>query len=747
MEERFHKIHWLILLAWIGTAILIVIGIRQKEMPLENSQAMSLLDYGLSKGYIKIVQRAAGQPLEITSYNGNPSPQDFVEGTHDKIEFRQDQWRSLERTVKQFVASANWGLGDPFLYEKRDDGVLYVKAFHASDFTYRNPFSGPLSETVETSITSSVAVDQQRRGWRVISQDLVLFLEDASNKDPVKLNLELESSHGACLIGKSFLLQSPGTGELRLSIGSSAVAEDKSKRLQIETVDSRGKVYQLRFKSGEYFIWGGQSFVVYETLGSRRSLGNAEQSSRLTEPERSGSLVFTKPINGRPTRVHVLGDATTNLLGAKLGGYTPYLDGAIKPSEANRIVLTLDPELQLGSFFQLRNTLLKLDGTHYLGRPRRGSLTILDLDRGSIVADVGYPSFEPDQVNARRVLVNRDAIARSPSREVHMAGSTIKVLTVAMGFLLFGHAQAELLPTSINDLAVKQAFQNTYASELTAPLEGGEASVTDEARKQFRQFGGSERVNSECTEVLRRVFLVCPDKNESRVNERIIGPEFGRFFNMSKLDNEFFPEQSVFPILNADSIERFRHYALGTEDTRFTTLRLAAMLGTASKGKVFRPFIVESVLDTSNVVWTPKNQAIGPIDLHSSEAQFRILKMREITLALRRVLMPGGTGLFFTDKDKQQYLGTDDPETDIDEAQTRSSDFGKSGTADYGEPDAFQDSLFVYGHGRYAIAVWLERADVGTVSHPGHRPFERHPAHKLTDQIVRLIESLESSHE
>jgi membrane peptidoglycan carboxypeptidase len=95
-----------------------------------------------------------------------------------------------------------------------------------------------------------------------------------------------------------------------------------------------------------------------------------------------------------------------------------------------------------------------------------------------------------------------------------------------------------------------------------------------------------------------------------------------------------------------------------------------------------------------------------------------------------------------------QYLGNDDPNTgDIDEAKSRSGDYGKSGTADYGDPETFQDSLFVYRHGRYAIAVWMEHADRGEESHPGHRPFERHPAHKLTSQIVRLIELLEDSDE
>jgi hypothetical protein len=750
-QERLNKIQWLLLIGWTTSAILIIIAITHKEGKLEDPNAVALLDYGLSRGYIQIVQQRPDEPLRVTYFKSNASPDDFGQTTGGKVVFTEQQWKRVEKLVRQFVAMANWGLGDPFLYEERGDGTTYVKAFHAADFAYHNPFDLPAMKPVQAVVASSDAVSGRRPGWRIISPEMLLILREGASEDEVVINQGDESSRGACRVGKRFLLKSPDGSALRLSIGSSAVAEDKSTRLQIESISPTGQtLHQQRVKSGEYFVWNSVSFTAYSTNAAVRQPESSTSEARPAESQQTGNLVFTKYVNGSQTQIHLLGEATTNLIGAKLGGYTPYLYGAIKHDAASRITLTLDPDLQAGAYSLLRSALLKLDGYHPLERPRRGALTILDLESGGILAQVGYPSFEADWAANRRVLIERNTVAQNPARETHMPGSSVKVLTVAMGYLIFGHAQSELLPPSNNVLAVRQAFQDCYGAELTAPLTGAQALVTPEAREQFQSLGGRGKVTPQCLYVLQRVFLLSPDKDAAEGDERepIVSQDMLRFFDERKLKAEFFPPKSSFPILNADSMERFRHYALGAEDTRFTTLRLASVLATASTARVFHPFIVESVTDKSNVLWKRQDNALNDIELPWGEAQYRTTKMLEITQALRKVLLPGGTGYFYTDKDVIQYLGADDPSTtEINEARSREADYGKSGTADYGDPESFQDSLFVYRHGRYAMAVWLEHADRGEESHPGHRPFERHLAHKLTGQILRLIESLESTNE
>jgi len=722
----FKKVNWLLSLAWATAAALVFIGVTQGEKRLEDPTAIALLDYGLSKGDIEIVQDSPDRPLEVRKFSALPSPA-ATRGASGPA-FDEERWARVRRLVRQFVAMANWGLGDPFIYERRADSA-YVVAFHAADFTYRNPFDSPGEPAPRAPIDTSSAVEGRRPGWRVIGRDMVLFLRSGARAEP-PVQLDYASSHGTCSVGGAFFLKGSGGAGLRLSIGSSAVAEDRTTRLQVEAVAPDGRVIRReRVRDGESFVWAGESFLAHNT-----------------EARAAPALVLTKQVNGRMTRVHLLGEATTNLIGASVGGYTPYLDGAIRHEAVGRLALTLDPELQAGSFFFLRNLLQKLDGNHPLGRQRRGSVTVLDLDTGGVLAQAGYPSFEPDRADNRRVLVDRTAVWRNPAGEAHMAGSTVKVMTVAMGYLLFGHAMSELLPQSRNGPAIRQAFQDAYGVELTAPLDGDAARTTAESRRQFEELGGPRRVRADCLSLLRGVFLVTPGLREAGQRERLVGDDMLRFFNAQRLEEELYPQPSYFPVLDADSLDRFRHYALGTEEARFTTLRLAAILGTASTGRVIRPFLVESVLDPAGGLFKPQAGPFEEMNLPVSEPGFRRAKMLEITSALRKVLLPGGTGFFYTDDDVIQYLGADKRDTPgVDESRTRAGDFGKSGTADYGKPEVFQDSLFVYRHGPYAIAVWLEHADGGEQPHPGHRPFERHPAHKLTDQLVSLIESLESN--
>lgn len=746
-QERYKRAHWLLFLAWVSAGILVLVGATQGEVRLEDPNTIALLEYGLSKGDIEIVQAKPDQPLTIQFFNPNPPPPALSQLAGSKGVFSEDEWNRVGKLIRQFVAIANWGLGDPFLYERREDGSAHVRAFHSKDFVYVNPFERVEEQRMPAPITSSRVVDERRRGWRVVGPDVLLFLKANAPEDEVSLEVGDGASRGVCRIARRFSLRSSGGAELRLSIGDAAVAEDSTTRLQLEALDSGGRpTFRQLVNSGESFFWNDQTFVAYNPQSPPRAAAAPPDS-----PAARGdafSLVFTKQLNNGGVRMHTLGEATTNLIGASVGGYTPYLDGAIRHDLVAEVTLTLDPELQAASFYLLRDALLKLDGVHFLGRPRRGSVTVLDLDRGAVVAQSGYPSFEADWARGRRVLIDRDALTLNPANEPHMAGSTVKVLTVAAGYLLFGHAQSELLPASNNAMAVKQAFQDAYRAELSAPLEGARALVTPEARSQFQALGGPRRVSPEFVGVLRNVFLLEPDKDEQGPREQLVSAELLGYFDEPKLTSEFLPRASYFPVLNADSMERFRHYALGTEDTRMTTLRVAAVLGTATTGRVIRPYIVEGVLDRDFRPVRPQLSAFGEIDLPLSDLRFRRSKMLEITQALHKVLLPGGTGYFFTDGDKLQYLGADNPETpSVNEAESRKGDFGKSGTADYGSSEPFQDSLFVYRHGNYVISVWLEKADKGEDSDSGQRPFERHPAHKLTDQIVHLLESLEDNDE
>jgi hypothetical protein len=624
-----------------------------------------------------------------------------------------------------------------------------VKGFKEGEFKYINPFTTPPPETIGTPILASSRVGGQRRGWRIVSRGQVMFLRPEAPQEEAEVRIDGTTPAGMALVAQRFRLIAPDGSSLHLSLARSAGSSGHTTTLQIEPFTSQGET-QARpggYQSGRYFIWQGQAYAVYNAMTAAESNAASPQSS---------NLIVTKWINGRLTRLQLLGEATTNLIGARLGGYLPYLDGALKHKQVKQVILTIDPEIQSGAYFLLRNALTKIDGFDRIGRPRRGAVTVLDGETGGILALAGYPSYDADWADRRRVLVDRGAVAQNPALDVHMAGSTVKVLTVGLGYLLFGEAQADLLPRSNNVQAVQQAFQDAYGVALAAPLHGADADLSDEAKKRFEQVGGKKNVLPDCMTALREVFLISPTikpDSPDAAKEPIISSNLRRFFDEEKLQQECYPVTSRWPIQDTDSMSQLRNHALGAEEARFTTLRLAAILGTAGMGKVLRPYLVEAITELDGTVEQAEKDAVRDIDAPLKDlTHHRAKMMAGITEALQKVLLPGGTGSFFIEaKDgkseaRRQYLALDDPDTIFSEARRGHSDYGKSGTADYGkplkgEPKKLQDSLFVYRHGRYLIAVWLEQADRGGEGE--HKAWDRHPAHKLTHRLVQLIEALE----
>lgn len=724
-------------------AIAVLLGILEKnEGSLIDSNTARLLEFGIrNPGVIDIRQGREGEPLEgvVSSYEQVKNGHGADLSNREEIIFDEKQWERVKHVVEQFTAAANWGLGDPFDYKVTSDGVRHVMAFTREDFEYKNPFTPSRSPRQDPPMVySSFKVDSRRDGWRVIGRGLVLLVSNSAKKREVVLSANVLAHGGGAFAAQDFLLKNgDGTG-LWLSAGPLPGAQNKRQTLALRRVSSDGQISQQapkELRAGDYFVWNGIPFAVFEIRG-------ASQGADI------GNLIFTKRVNGRPTRVHVLGEATTNLLGARIGSFTPYLEGALKHDKVRRLTLTLDPELQCGTYALLRHALLQIEGRAKRNRDRKGSVSILSAETGQILAQVGYPSFNPNWAERRRVLIDRASLRKSPSRDANKPGSAIKVFSVAAGYLLTGEARAELLPLSNNSLAVQQAFQNAYGVALDAPLKGAEADITPVAHWRFQEVGGPSKVRREFVNLMEQVFLLAPSLSRRAPGnpEEIVSPNLRAFFDEDILRTQVYPAPSHFPILDAGTMDEVRFCALGLANTRLTPLRLASILTTASTGKVVRPYLVESVAtrDSDGVI-PAQPSGLSEIELPWQELRERCDAMIQgTTTQLKKVLLPGGTGSFWTDKGTGQYLGHDDPDTpEINERNSRERDFGKSGTADYGPAEPFQDSVFVYRHGLYVIAVWLEYADRGKPTRQGDLPYLRHPAHKLTHHIVQLIESLE----
>jgi cell division protein FtsI/penicillin-binding protein 2 len=720
-------------------------GYLEKESDLQDNERVELFNKAFKDGYIVINQPSPGQPLE-------PTVVEYSQLTPaDQKLYEQKRWDRMRRQTYRFVAAVNQGLGDPFEYGETEEGRSYVVKVKEASLRYNNPFEVKRPGPITTPINSSEEVARSRPGWRIVSKDLVLYLRpDAA---PVQVSA---AEQYACEVGGEFLLASRSGNGTALRISAEGQGKLQVLKLEARGTDQARKPAQLTRKNGEYFIWDGRPFSIYR---SDTVIGDADDPT-------VGDLVFTKSVNGKSRRVQVLGRATANLIGSPVGGETSYIDGSFLHNKARRLVLTIDPEIQSGAFYLLYSGLKKLDNDHpssKLQRPRKGSITVLDADTGQVLANVGTPGYDPTWEGDRVILANRQRIIENPANLPHMPGSSVKVLTGGIGYLMYGDGSGEMLPASINKLAIRQAFRNTYGGQMPPDniVESTEqANATEAGDRYFENNGGAQRVKEDFVKVLNSAFYVMQykpedykffDSDESvrkELYEHVVLGDLESYFDLSA-KYSFFPQRSRFPVKDADSMEVFRQYAIGASETRLTTLRLATILDEVTSGRLVHPFIVESVYDpvvkgNNNRVSNRKADVFA--DLRTALPDFEGVhngNEQRMTEEMRRYLQwvcerKPGTGWYLNSENNPVYINQDDSSTkNFDEGKSRQGGFGKTGTADYGALDPFNDSVFVYRHGRYIVAVWMERSDGNGVVHP---------AHAMLNQVVKLIEKLEPPH-
>lgn len=729
----------------------------ETEDDLQDTQRVALFEQAFKMKAIAISQRSTGGPLipDVPKYA--ELPKEIQEGLGKEID--NDEWERMRKQTYRFVAAVNQGLGDPFEYEETDGDRARVTKVKEDSLRYHNPFQEVQPGPITTPISSSEVVAHNREGWRIVSRDLVLYLKPGATPKTISAGAQNVSE-----IGGEFTLASGNSPNITLRISTEGDGVRQVLRLDPRGVDRKGRTENLTRRHGDYFVWDGRPFGVYR---ANTPLGGVDSTA-------VGDLVFSKEINGKPLRIQVLGRATANLIGSPVGGETRHIDGAFLHSKARRLVLTIDPEIQSAAYYFLASSLKRLDDKHAckLTRPRRGAVSVLDAETGQILAHAGAPGYDPLWEGTRVVLANRQRITDNAANDVHMPGSAVKVMTAAMGYLLFGEGSGEMLPASINQLAIRQAFRNVYGGSLPPPGivdDTRQADVTPAGRQYFDDHAARPaRPRDDFAQVLDAAFYVLdhkPDeatfksKEESirgRLYEQIVFGDIAAYFNPDAR-YDFFPLRSRFPVRDIDDVnskeqiqrmDLFRMYAIGSNETRFTTLRLGATLITATTGQLIRPYIVESVFDpavaTNGGRVTNRGADIFPnlsMALHDVEGanngNSRHMAERMMHF-LTEVCAPPKphTGYYINAAGDDVFMTENDQTTpNVNEAQFREGDYGKTGTADYGKIDPdFDDSLFVYRHGRYVIAVWMERAD---------GPGTAHPAHGVLNQIVSFIDDLE----
>lgn len=744
-ERRVRRIRLVLNGLWAAMAVAMVAGLARSETALPDRNALYLLERGIQRGDIQIYQpnRLEKLSVRISPYDSLALP-DYRVAARPDVRLDEHQWQRVHQLVARFVAAENQAQAQVFQLESRPGQPVGVAGFDAKLFEYQNPFANAALRNTDRAVIDGSSVGSAA-GWSVLGPGFLLTLNPSAPTPEVVIDLNSADGSPACQAAQRAVLVK-GEHRIRVAVGQPPVrtGPEPGRRsrvvLQLSRQDSTGTWGQPAvLDGGEYFVFGGETYTAFD-----------HAAPRAPGAESGVHLMFSKSVNGRSIRYQPLGSATSNLLGVGGGGYADGLDGAIRHDAVSRVQLSVDPEFQFCAWRLLDRELATINALAPLPR-RRASVTVLDMETGGVLAQVGLPSRAlPEETDRRRIRVPAEMAYRDPATEAHMSGSTVKVLSVGLGYLLFGHARSQLLPASNNDLAIQQAFEDAYNAQVGAQTLDGSGRVTAAFRQRFGEAGGPGRVSPEFTRALQEVFRVSPvaSANSPRarlaqpIEEAVVPQGLLRFFDQQRLRQNVFPETSRFPLLDAEMVGVFRNYSLGGQDTRFTTLRLASVLATVSGEKVFAPYLVSGVADRASHTYTPDPRAVSDIELpgvHGS-GRFKAVMVAGMQSALHRVLLPGGTGHFFAEQRaggplRRQYLGLDDPTTpQIREKESRAGDIGKSGTATY-DDGKLQDSLFLYRHGRFVVAVWIERSDL-----EAEKTFLRHPAHRFTHGFIQWLE-------
>lgn len=724
----------LVITLWLAVTAAAFWGLAQPEVDaLENSNSLRLLERAVERNDVSVEQPNSFSKLVHTSKDfGQLDPGNYRDAVLTPV-----QWRRVQLLLAQFVSAENQVGANVFEYEPIAGGGVRAVGFEARGFSYRNPFTR--ERPVAVSVNSLLDSVPGRQRWVLNSRSLTLILDDSSPFPESRLDLATLPDGRVVRAAKAFTLKWRGQS-IRVSLAPrpASVAGPRASTVRLEQTTGNGSISTQQLEEHDYFIFAHDTFVA-----SSRSSGSAGATT---------PLLAQKKINGRFEPLEIGGDATTPLL----GGYGGGLLASVSNPEVTGVTVTLDPDLQQAAHDLLSREIDAIQQRSPLPR-RRGSLTVIDSTNGRLLAQVGYSNPAAGGANTpyRRVRAARPKWASDPSTEVHMAGSTVKVLTVALGYLLFGNADAGLLPMSINDRAVQQAFHDSYGTEVGGPTLTTNGSLTQLAHRRFQEAGGPTRVTIESEVMLNRVFGVGTMTgkppavaNQDSPTELLIPSSLTSHFDRDLANTYLQPQTSVLPMREAQSVGVFKNYSLGLQDARFTTLRLASILATVATGKSVHPYLVAGVSTTAGASAVTVPHALIDVEIPGFDLEKRIQRMMDgMHAAMHKVLEPHqGTGSFYIPGANgnaiQLYLGADDPRTpDFDERLSRKDDFGKSGTADYGKGTLFQDSAFVYQHGKYSIAVWLEQGDQGTSTSGLDLLTIRHPAHRLVGQLLHFLES------
>lgn len=223
---------------------------------------------------------------------------------------------------------------------------------------------------------------------------------------------------------------------------------------------------------------------------------------------------------------------------------------------------------------------------------RRGSVVVVDVDTGGLVALWSYPSYNPNPLSSHDSAVARDAFAfldptsgTSPLRassfqNTFFPGSTFKIVTGSTG------VQSGLVTPEAPSYPVESSYT---PPQTTRPLSN---------------FGGST-----CGGTLFPITAVSCNTAYARMGVETLGPdrmvEGAAAFGFNQVPPIDLPGavESRFPVDFADNLPALAQASIGQNDVSSTPLQMALVAAAvANEGRIMEPHVMAEIRDGEGAV-------------------------------------------------------------------------------------------------------------------------------------------------
>ncbi|MHB1390856.1 MAG: peptidoglycan D,D-transpeptidase FtsI family protein [Thermoleophilia bacterium] len=324
--------------------------------------------------------------------------------------------------------------------------------------------------------------------------------------------------------------------------------------------------------------------------------------------------------------------------------------------------LTLDPKVQKTAISEMNKT------------GRHGSVVVLDVSTGAVVAMVSNPTYDPNQLDANWSQLNADPgapLLNRATQGLYTPGSAFKLITTAAA-LENGYTPTSRFQDEKGSIDI---YGNTIKNWRSTPFGQHDLSeaFSQSINTTFAQIG-DKLGQDKLVEYQQKFGLYKKPPLELPADEIQIS---GRY-NNGELAS---PNEKLDPVQNA-------WMAIGQEKVQVTPLQMA-MIGQAiaNGGKEMKPYVVDSVADYNGTIikQTKPEQWLSPIQPATA------LQMKDMMIKV----VNEGTG---------------------SKAKTSKVQIaGKTGTAEVNGrgPNAWFVGFAPADNPRYAIAVVVEDSDAG----------------------------------